>query len=40
MLLTKFIDKGLTMPESLFEVVAGLIGFALFYLFFFVLLSF
>jgi len=32
--------KGLTMPESLFEVVAGLIGFALFYLFFFVLLSF
>jgi hypothetical protein len=32
--------KGLTMPESLFEVVAGLIGFALFYIFFVVLLSF
>jgi hypothetical protein len=32
--------KGLIMPESLFEVIAGLIGFALFYLFFFVLLSF
>ena len=32
--------KGLTMPESLFEVIAGLIGFALFYVFFVVLLSF
>ncbi len=32
--------KGLKMPESLFEVIAGLIGFALFYVFFVVLLSF
>ena len=32
--------KGLTMPESLFEYIAGLIGAALVYLFFFVLLSF
>jgi hypothetical protein len=32
--------KGLTMPESFFEYFAGLIGAALVYLFFFVLLSF
>jgi hypothetical protein len=32
--------KGLTMPETFFEYVAGLIGAALVYLFFFVLLSF
>ena len=32
--------KGLIMPKSFLELLAGLIGFALFYVFFFVLLSF